>query len=69
MFVASAINARLYLSERLLCRLSGISWYTWFMVIGGFMQLCGGLMLIGTVPSPGQSVSPIDFQSIQQSIY
>ena len=68
MFVASAINARLYLSERLLCRLSGISWYTWFMVAGGFMQLCGALMLIGTVLSPGQSVSPIGCQAAHQPI-
>jgi hypothetical protein len=54
MYVASAINARLRLSERWICRMSGVSWYGWFMGSGAIMQLCGALMLVGTVVESGE---------------
>ena len=52
MFVASAVNARLDLTGRSLCRITDTTWYSWFMLIGGVTQLCGGLMFLGIVSLP-----------------
>ena len=56
MFVASAVNARLDLTGRCLCRITDTTWYSWFMLIGGGTQLCGGLMFLGIVSLPAQLV-------------
>ena len=47
MYVVSAINAKLRLSERWLCRCTETSWYGYFMSLGVVLQIVGVLLFTG----------------------